>query len=819
MKRNGKPTIAFLTTQFSRNTVNSSIWFGIYETSREEDINVICLPINPINYPHDYYSMANALFNLVTEKNFDGLLIWGSGIANQATPGDLKSFYDKVLSYPTINISFDIAGIPSIFIDNYTGMYDICNHLIEHHHCKRLAFIRGPEQHSEADDRYRAYQDVLHQHNLDVEPALIITGDFSKTGGLQCTRILLDERRVQFDALVCSNDLMAFGAMLELEKRNRDIPGEIKVTGFDNLAECLNQKAPLTTVSQPFKEMGKAATRMLLDMIRGKQPDNKVTIPSKLIIRQSCGCNDPAADMQVRNPSPVKTALKKKDLINCAKKELNIAEKQDKKRIRQLELFGDTLANALKNRVKRPFLQAVSSELHKARTRMEISEITKMVQIMLDKSIMNATDNDMSLLIENIIYRSRSAICEFDRKLINYQRLVENYENDRLQSFVFRFIASFNLTKFFHMLAEEFPRIGITECFIVLYSAPHISLEKAVLKLAINGNNTMLPDDNAIEFDSNEIVPDMFSASADRFAYIIEPLYFENENLGFVVFGEDFLINDHYTTLQRVLSATLKGALLIQEKEDLLIKLKQKAHDLEVVADKLHISNRELEQFSFIASHDLKEPVRKMQFFSERIKQKYVSGMDEKGIDLLQRMENAATRMVLLINSLLDYSRITTHSKPFVTVNLHSMVNTVLNDLEIPIEQKHAHIEIGELPELEADPSQIQQLFQNLISNAIKFQEPGCIPEVAITSRILQLEATPACEITVADNGIGIKEEYFATIFGVFQRLHSHREYEGSGIGLAICKKVVDRHKGTIKVESVYGKGTRFIITLPLRQT
>ncbi len=170
--------------------------------------------------------------------------------------------------------------------------------------------------------------------------------------------------------------------------------------------------------------------------------------------------------------------------------------------------------------------------------------------------------------------------------------------------------------------------------------------------------------------------------------------------------------------------------------------------------------------------------------------------------------------MQSLIDDLLSYSRLTTQTKPFEEINLAQIVNEVISDLEVRIEKSLGKVETSALPFIEADPTQIRQLFQNLISNALKFHKPDEPPLVKIYSSD-EIEGFKI--ITVEDNGIGIEEKYYDKIFGVFQRLHGKDKYEGSGIGLAVCKKIVEKHEGTIKIESKPGIGTKFIISLPIK--
>lgn len=254
---------------------------------------------------------------------------------------------------------------------------------------------------------------------------------------------------------------------------------------------------------------------------------------------------------------------------------------------------------------------------------------------------------------------------------------------------------------------------------------------------------------------------------------------------------------------------------------------KESEEKLRMTAAQLQRSNNELQEFASVASHDLQEPLRKIQAFGDRLKLKCGSALGEIGNDYLERMQDAARRMQTLLHDLLTLSRVTSKAQPFQEVNIGEVVRQVVSDLEVRIEQLGARIEIENLPKVEVDASQMRQLFQNLISNALKFQRPGVKPEVIISSRILEdgeqtfpacLPGDKVCRIFVQDNGIGFDEKYAERIFTVFQRLHSRSEYEGTGIGLAVVRKIMERHGGTVTAKSSEGDGATFIVTLPLKQ-
>jgi PAS domain S-box-containing protein len=249
-------------------------------------------------------------------------------------------------------------------------------------------------------------------------------------------------------------------------------------------------------------------------------------------------------------------------------------------------------------------------------------------------------------------------------------------------------------------------------------------------------------------------------------------------------------------------------------RDDLEIRVEERTAELKEMNERLQRSNQALQEFASIASHDLQEPLRKIQMFGELVRNRFERDLGDEVKVYVSRMNNAANRMQSLLNALLDYARVTSRAKPFVEVSLNSVIQEVLSDLEARIHQTGGTVEVGSLPTVQADPTQMRQLFQNLIGNALKFHEEDEKPLVKVSSQ----SGNEHHEIFIEDNGMGFDEKYLETIFAPFQRLHGKSSsYEGTGIGLAICKKIVERHGGTISARSAPGKGSIFIIDLPVK--
>jgi signal transduction histidine kinase len=237
--------------------------------------------------------------------------------------------------------------------------------------------------------------------------------------------------------------------------------------------------------------------------------------------------------------------------------------------------------------------------------------------------------------------------------------------------------------------------------------------------------------------------------------------------------------------------------------------------ELERQARELVRSNAELDQFASIASHDLQEPLRKVRTFTERISETEADTLSERGLDYLRRANASAERMQTLIEDLLRYSRVSTQGRPFAPVDLRSVAEDVVEDLSEQINSTGAVVRVGSLPTINADAPQMRQLLQNLISNAIKFRREAVTPEVDVESKVESGWVT----ITVRDNGIGFDPQYSRRIFRVFERLHGRGTYPGTGIGLALCRKIAERHGGTIVARSIPDEGSTFMVTMQTQRT
>jgi PAS domain S-box-containing protein len=328
----------------------------------------------------------------------------------------------------------------------------------------------------------------------------------------------------------------------------------------------------------------------------------------------------------------------------------------------------------------------------------------------------------------------------------------------------------------------------------------------------------------AVEF--NEVAHRQLGYTREEFAGLTVADYEVREQSGEIrvhIETVKRLGRDDFETMHRTKSGEIRNvavsaqALTLGEHQYLYVifrditELRQAQESLKQYADSLKRSNKELEHFAYVASHDLQEPLRKIGSFTELLARKYQGKLDEKADIYMGYIVDGAQRMQVLINDLLAFSRVTTQGKEFAPVDCNALLARVQQDLELALKESSARLSVGELPTVMADAVQLGQVFQNLIGNAIKYRAAGHPPEIGVA-----VEARDGDWLfSVRDTGIGIAPQYFERVFQLFQRLHTREEYSGTGIGLALCKKIVERHGGKIWLESAAGQGSTFFFTVP----
>ena len=262
--KNGRPTIGWLGYE----DVNAfNLWSGVAAVAQEHDANLIYFDIDALNSPVGFRAQSNILYDLAGRENIDGLISWQSSVVSYLTPDEAKQFFRRYAPLPIVGVGIAVEGVPSVLLDNYQGMYDVIAHLIEVHGCRRIAFIRGPEGHPEAEERYRAYAEALTRYDISFENNLVAPGTFeiewASSIATEAISRFFDRQSVNVEAVVAATDAMACAALEALRARGLRVPDDVAVVGFDDIPKAECSTPPLTTARQPFYEMGRQAAEVL----------------------------------------------------------------------------------------------------------------------------------------------------------------------------------------------------------------------------------------------------------------------------------------------------------------------------------------------------------------------------------------------------------------------------------------------------------------------------------------------------------------------------------------------------------------------------
>ena len=446
-----RPTIGLL-VDWLEDRYQNTVISGVMDAAVDHDVNLICFAGGGLESDQRFGKQRNKIFELVGDRCVDALLVMSGVLANDIGPTAMAEYCRRFAPIPTCSIAVALDKIPSILVDNATGMRQAVVHLITVHGCRRIAFIRGPEVNEEAELRYRVYCDVLREYGLSVKPDLVVSGDFQRSAGVEAVHTFFDSAREKPDAIVAADDYMALGVIDGLLARGLRVPEDVTVVGFDDVEEARFAEPPLTTVHQPLYEKGRFAMETILAMVRGKQVPERLVMHTDLVTRTSCGCEKPVS-------VPPGSA-------------------------------GE-----------REIREQAQQRLH--------------------------------------VERWARTISQTEQKLIT----------------------NFDVVSLVNAVAEQFPRLGISSCYLSLYRDGGMS----ELILAYDVHRDASPQTSGELFPSNQLVPKRWMPTDSRRSFVVEPLFFEDRQFGFALFEMGPTDGIVYEMLRDQISAAMKGASLVRE--------------------------------------------------------------------------------------------------------------------------------------------------------------------------------------------------------------------------------------------------------------
>jgi signal transduction histidine kinase len=870
MARLKRPVIGILTAHLL--DLRTEQWLGSVDAAAASDADLICFIGWELESPIGFRSQANAIYDLVTESRLDALVIWTSTLELYVGHERMLKFCERLGSTPIVSVERDLGRAPVVAMTDESGMHNAVSHLIDVHALTRIAFVRGPSTHLGAEQRYQGYLRALSDHGLPVDEALVSPpfADWTPTHSANfARRVLEDADHWPLDAIATASDDLALGVLSEIRSRGANPRREIAVVGFDGFINARSHDVgfdgpandgtgavpravnvstsalSLTTVRAPFYDMGRRAVELALALVRGEDVPQRVTIPTELRVRRSCGCFPDAQtpDEQSREPGrSAEAATLPGDWENTLAAAY-IAE-----------LRGDSDVSFLTT------LDGYVSASMRAGAGIEgwwptLSALRRLAREEFTDPAMLARAEELWLRVQLMLNES------FERSW-RYTEMLTEKRNQIIHEVGQRLITAPDLAGLAKALAEDLPRVGIPSCYVAAYESEH--LEGAATPspprgwaralLAYEDGNALDLDETELVFRSHELVPGQRLDRRERYSLVAAPLYFKQEQLGFVLFELGPRIGWIYEALQEQVSSAMQGALLVQRErralmaiEDAHAELEQRVRDRtaelaqanEVLTEQ--IIERERAQLRQAALEAQLRHAQKMEAIgrlaggiAHDFNNLLVVINGNSGILLNQLPQDdpmradvadiqyAGERAANLTRQLLAFSR--QQVLQLERIDLNQVIirtDAMLRRLVGDSVQVTTELAPG-VPPVWADAGQVEQIIFNLAVNARDAMPKGGTLHIETTSETLDagrarelvgLQAGDYVVLRVRDTGMGMEDNVQAQIFEPF--FTTKPTGHGTGLGLATVFGILQQSGGYIGVTSAPGIGTTFDIYLP----
>jgi signal transduction histidine kinase/DNA-binding LacI/PurR family transcriptional regulator len=579
-KGNARPTIGLFIAEIHR-PYNIQQWRGISDGARRRGIDLMCFPGGLLRARNEDDAQANILYELASDERLDGLVIWTAGFDSYLTPSEVEAFSSRYRPIPVVGVENPISGIPSILMDNYDAIHEIISHLVEVHGYRRIAYIRSMATgHPGILERYRAYTETLAEYGIPFDPDLVSPPFVFEARSFNPAIVewLGRMKKVGKLAIVGFNDMPCMKLLDIAPSLGIRFPEDMALTGFDDIDEGRVVTPPLTTTRPPFYEMGLEAVDLLIDLIEGKPVAEPARFHVPVIIRRSCGCQDPsvcraAIGMAARDfasAGQFSASLRERALgaITEAAGEISCVVEAGW----QARLF-DYFLDDVKERTRGSFLSELEKQLNMAHSANTGIFVWQEAVSEMRKAVIPNLDADEGRRAEDILQQARVMLAHAAQRqeALRSQKTLKRMEV--LREIQAALITTFDIRGLNDILAESLPQLGIPGCYLSLYENPrpyHYPLpapEKSHLILAFNAKERIELESEERDFSSRRLVPDAIWHEEGPVAYVAEPLFFQKSQLGFALFEVGTRDGVVYETLRALISSALEGALLLMKEQ------------------------------------------------------------------------------------------------------------------------------------------------------------------------------------------------------------------------------------------------------------
>ncbi len=567
----------------------ASVWHGAVKAARLRNANLLVVAggsilRSPIN---KYENTRNKIYDLINENSIDGIVFTGSTIGSYATKEEVMQFCSKYKSMPMVSVGGPLEDIPSVMVDNRTGFKNLISHLYEVHGLKRIAFIRGPEGSGDAAERMNVYNETMENLGIQVDPELIYVGDFVEPSGGDAVKFWLDEKKVDFQAIVASNDSMAIGAMRELMKRGIKIPGSIVVTGFDDTEEAATFTPPLTTVRQPVFEQSKRAMDLLLDFLEGKASMSwNEYLPTETVIRQSCGCSSEILHhfntiKFVKSKTDYKASLRSERMMILANLTSIFGSGADSSKAKQMQNILDAFLSEILENNDGKFFSTLESIMDEVINEGEdVSIWLNVITSLRDSALPLIGNEDDYSRAECMFQKAHLHVSELEIRVIFIRKINSEKRSLNLSILAQALATTFEWKELEEIMLKELPRQNIPSFYISLYEDGDKGTDNCRIFAALDNNEKVTPNDNDVFYPSNKLIPQSLLPAQRRYTMVVAPLYFRDDNIGLILMEPGPMEGIVYETISAQISGSLKGRSLVTKSREAELSLEKRNSDI-----------------------------------------------------------------------------------------------------------------------------------------------------------------------------------------------------------------------------------------------
>lgn len=659
-----RKTIGVFSAQLTR-VWGAEFMAGVMDAAEAADVNVVSVVGGkPVALPFsDELKTSYGLYDVIKPGQFDGLL-FSADLAHELAPEEVEQFSRSFSSTPIVAHAIKVDGIPSLMTDSLEGMRTIIRHLIEVHDYKRIAFIRGPKGQVESELRFRAYQEELKSHQIRFESHLVVDGDFSPESGRAAVRTLMDERGIRFQAIAAANDRMAFGAMEILQQRGIQVPDQVALTGFDDVPEAQSMGVPLTTVRQPFYEIGRQALESLLKRINGETIPPVTLLPVSLIVRWSCGCLPESVQRAVVLPKEVARTGRLENKRDAAIRALFVAANipENDPHVAQFrDVFGrmwDVFLTSLSETYKSDaFMKMVQAAIEILQWYgKDVAAWHNIISTLRKHALGGIASSTTSLKAENLFQQARMLAGELSQRAQAYRRLEIEKQEEILGAFGFSMAPAMTLEEIGNAISNSFPALGIGRWYVMFYS--DVSTPRPVsapppsdyrLLLQYDENKFVIPGEKTKRF-TGRLVPPGKMPENQRYSAMVMPLTLARNRFGFMwveIGPRDWEV---YVRLRNLISSALLRTMLVQQREQAQKEIERLLEDARQRAEELAIARD-------IAEKTAQENAR--MYTSEQSRRQAVELMasSSRQLSLLSKMEDVPQQILEQLSSIVQFNR------------------------------------------------------------------------------------------------------------------------------------------------------------------